>query len=1355
MFTHLHVHSHYSVLDGMSKIPELVNKAISYGMPAIALTDHGNMYGVKEFLDYVGKVNGKPKSKLKDARAALDKETDPAKRALLEQNIEKLKAELESYVPFKPIVGVEAYCARRSRHDKDSNVKYVDAEGRERSIDSSGWHLILLAKNMVGYHNLCRMVSLSYLEGFYNRPRIDKQLLEQYHEGIICCSACLGGEIPQKILSGMIDDAEASVAWFKSIFGDDYYIELQRHQTSLPRADTKVYERQKQVIPVLVHLARKYGIKIIATNDVHFVEENHAEAHERLICVSTQSSLTDTNRMHYTKQEWLKSPELMAQIFADYPEAIENTQEIVDKVEIYNVDSDPIMPKFDIPQSFGTEEEYRSRITEQDLFDEFTRNEKGEVVLSQEDAEKKIKKLGGYDKLYRIKLEADYLAKLTWEGAKYRYGDDISQEIKDRIIFELHVMKTMGFPGYFLIVSDYIRAAREMGVSVGPGRGSAAGSVVAYCLRITDLDPLKYDLLFERFLNPDRISLPDIDVDFDDDGRGKVLDWVSDKYGATHVAHIITYGTMAAKSSIADVGRVQEVPLSEVNKIKKLIPDRFPDSVKDDKGKTPKLNLKNIIKYVPEFGRLAEDQSNPNVASMISYAQELEDTVRNIGVHACGVIIGADDLSKFAPLATVKDKATNADIIVTQYDGHYVESVGLIKMDFLGLSTLSIIKETLRNIKKRHNIDLNIDAIPIDDPLTYKLYQEGKTVATFQFESPGMRKYLKELHPTVFGDLIAMNALYRPGPMDYIPQFIRRKQGLEPITYDLPVMEKYLKETYGVTVYQEQVMLLSRLLANFTRGESDQLRKAMGKKKLDLLAELYPKFIDGGMANGHPREILDKIWKDWIAFASYAFNKSHAACYSWVAYQTAYLKAHYPAEFMAANLTCGQDNIADVAKFMDECKSMRLHVLGPNINESDLNFTVNSGGEIRFGLGGIKGVGKNAVEAIVRERENNGPYRDFYNFIERINLKVCNRKTLENLALAGAFDCFENIYREQIVGINSKGENVMEVLVRYANKFQANKSMNMNSLFGDLESIDIAKPELPQVPHWTALERLGKEKELVGIFLSDHPLNEYEFELREICNVTMQELSDFDTARRGEEDPSKKQKEQQPQKENAKQISSTADVEDMDNNISETNEDEENDSEPKENIIDKFVRIKNLRFGGLVTNVEHLISKKNTQYGMVTIEDYSGSFRLPLFGNQYSEFAHFVQPNMYVYITGVVQERGEGQPWFKPKPDNEKQWEWRIVSIQQLPEIKSKLIKSITCSIVVSRLHGYLIDDLLNYCENNKGNISLQFKLRDEINQNHVTMLSSTFRISVNRDFYNLLQQYRDDGSLDYSIELN
>ncbi|MBR0310691.1 MAG: DNA polymerase III subunit alpha, partial [Paludibacteraceae bacterium] len=999
-FVHLHVHSHYSTLDGMSKVPDIVDKCIRTGMPAVALTDHGNMYGIKELVDYCKKVN----SKNKEAWQQSHDDSEP-------------------FVPFKPIIGVEAYCAWRSRRSMTTE-QYTWPDGTTDQIDKSGFHLILLAKNEQGYHNLCKLTSAGFMDdAFYSRPRIDKELLELYHEGVIASSACLGGELCQRILHGDRAGAEQTVQWFKRVFGDDYYIELMRHQTDKPNGNQETYQEQLRVNPVLVELARKYDVKLICTNDAHFLNEENADAHEHLICISTNQKIAEERKLMYTKQEWLKTPEEMERIFGDLPEALANTLEVASKVEVYDLDKDPIMPLFDIPESFGTEEQWRQKFTHEQLYNEFTRNEHGEVIMSEADAEKRIHKLGGYDRLYRIKFEADYLQYLTYKGAHERYGENLTEEQQERITFELHTMKTMGFPGYFLIVMDFIRAAREeLDVSVGPGRGSAAGSVVAYCLKITDLDPLKYDLLFERFLNPDRISLPDIDTDFEDSGRGKVLDWVSQKYGATHVAHIITYGKMATRSALADVARVEGVSIPVSNQLKSYVPARdFPDSIKDDKGKKPKVNLRNCYKYVDELRHIYEGD-DPVLRNTLEYAAQLEDTIRQVGIHACGVIIGADDLTKFAPLASVLDPKTQKRVLVTQYDGHVVESVGLIKMDFLGLITLSIIKECIRTIKRTKGIDIDINHIPLDDEETYRLFQEGRTVAVFQFESSGMRSYMRQLKPTVMGDLIAMNALYRPGPMDYIPQFIRRKHGIEPVTYDIPIMEKYLKDTYGVTVYQEQVMLLSRLLANFTRGESDKLRKAMGKKQMAILQELKGKFMTGGKANGHDPKILDKIWADWEKFASYAFNKSHAACYSWVAYQTAYLKAHYPSEFMAANLTILKNSTKDVTRLMDECTEMNIRVLEPDVNESGLNFMANAKGDIRFGLGGVKGVGENAVEAIVAERERNGRYKDIFDFVERVNLTACNKKTIESLAYAGAFDCFQGLYREQLLGYNSKGE---------------------------------------------------------------------------------------------------------------------------------------------------------------------------------------------------------------------------------------------------------------------------------------------------------------------------------------------
>ena len=1333
-FTHLHVHSHYSVLDGMSKVPDLVDKAIKTGMPAIALTDHGCMYGIKELLDCCKKTN----KKLKD----------------------KAAEEGTEFVPFKPIVGVEAYCARRHRKLRDKDLKATNAEGKQYIIDQSGWHLILLAKNMQGYRNLCKIVSESFMDdSYYRRPRIDKELLEEYHEGLICCSACLGGELAQKVMMGMSGEdatlqdasvrlqdgtkclqdaalqdamrwreAEETIEWFKGVFGEDYYIEIQRHQTTQANADQHVYQVQKEVNPVLVELAKKHGVKVIATNDVHFVEEEHAEAHDHLVCVSTNHFIDDENRMHYTKQEWLKTPAEMAEIFSDIPQALENTQEIVDKVEIYDIDSGPLMPKFPIPEEFGTEESYRQKFTEQDLFEEFTRDENGNEVLSQEAAENKVKTLGGYERLYRIKLEADYLAHLAYKGAHERYGETLTEEQEERIKFELHIMKTMGFPGYFLIVMDFIRAAREeLGVSVGPGRGSAAGSVVAYCLRITDLDPLKYDLLFERFLNPDRISLPDIDTDFDDAGRGKVLDWVSEKYGHTHVAHIITYGTMATKSAIADVGRVQRIPLARVNEIKGMIPEKsFPDNIKDEKGKSPKVNLKNCYKYVDDLRALLNGDE-PQIRNMLTYAAQLEDTIRQVGVHACGVIIGADDLTKFAPLSTVEDKATGKRVLVTEYDGHVVESVGLIKMDFLGLKTLTIIKECLKNIYKAHGISIDIDHISIEDAETYKLFQEGRTVGVFQFESAGMRKYMKELKPTVMGDLIAMNALYRPGPMDYIPQFIRRKHGLEPVTYDIPVMEKYLKDTYGVTVYQEQVMLLSRLLANFTRGESDQLRKAMGKKIMAMLAELKPKFINGGKANGHDEKILEKIWADWEKFASYAFNKSHAACYSWVAYQTAYLKAHYPAEFMAANLTVAKDDIKDVTKFMDECKAMKISVLAPDVNESEMNFTVNSKGDIRFGLGGVKGVGEGAVEAIIQEREQNGKYKDLFDFLERVNLQACNRKTVESLALAGAFDCFEGFYREQLFNTNAKGENTLEMVMRYGNRFQQDQQERSATLFDgfDCGGLDVQRPELPVVPRWSAIERLNKEKELIGIFLSAHPLDEWEFEVKELCNTTAETMNQFEAwaspAARNAAAP--KEEENNEESEEKEQITPNQWI-------------EQHAGQP-------------LHLGGIIVAAEDRVSQKGNPWGKYTIEDYTGSYQFSAFGEAYQRFAALLKPNMYVYLTGVIQQRGASMKWFKPKPTEDAEYEFALQQVQMIKDAQKDL-RSITLQIPIDNVQPDLIDGLADMTQQFAGETPLRIQIFDTIKQNVITFNASP--IKIEKESYNWLKEKEQEDVLSYLI---
>ena len=1141
-FIHLHVHTYYSILDGQSSIKRLVDKAVANGMKGMAITDHGDMFGIKEFHDYVGGINKGRKK--------------------------------EGLEPFKPIFGCEMYV---SRHGSKSLRR-----GKE---DQGGYHLIVLAKNYKGYKNLIKLVSNSWVDGYYMRPRTDREDLERYREGLMVCSACIAGEVPAKILKGDIEGAREAIEWYHNLFGDDYYLELQRHEVKDPsiRANRETYPLQQKANKVLIELAREYGIKLVCTNDAHFVDQENAEAHDHLLCLSTGKELDDPTRMLYSKQEWFKTREEMNDIFSDVPEALSNTLELLEKTEIYSLDHDPIMPFFPIPESFGTEDEWRKKFTEEDLFKEFTSDENGENPLPQEDGEKKIKKLGGYDKLYRIKFEADYLAKLAYEGAAKRYGTPLPQEVDDRVRFELHIMKTMGFPGYFLIVQDFINSARdELGVMVGPGRGSAAGSVVAYCLGITKIDPLKYDLLFERFLNPDRISLPDIDTDFDDDGRGKVLKWVMDKYGHENCAHIITYATMATKNSIKDVARVEKVPIAVSNALCKAIPDRLPDV----DGKTPKMNLPNAIRAVKELQE-AEASADESLRNTIKYAKMLEGTVRGTGIHACGFIICRDPISDWVPVSTAddpdfKDTKTNC----TQYDGHVIESTGLIKMDFLGLKTLSEQKEACAIIKQTRGIDIDLDHIPIDDPKTYELYQQGRTIGTFQFESAGMQKYLRELHPTVFEDLIAMNALYRPGPMDYIPSFIARKNGREEIKYDIPCMEKYLKDTYGITVYQEQVMLLSRQLADFTRGESDALRKAMGKKKKDIVDAMKPKFIEGGKKNGHDPKVLDKIWADWEKFASYAFNKSHAACYSWVAYQTAYLKANYPAEFMAAIMSRRRDQITEITKLMDECKAMGIATLGPDVNESYQKFGVNKKGEIRFGLAAIKGLGDGVAQAIIEEREANGPYKDIFDFVQRINFSQVNRRAFEALALSGGFDSF-GIRREDFFALNAKGESFVEIVMRYGQLYQTEQQQAQASLFGDFGALEIQTPTLPKSEErWSDIERLNKERELVGIYLSAHPLDEYKIVLDNLCNTRCDELADVNS------------------------LSNREDV----------------------------------TLGGIVTAVRTGFTKTGKPFGIVTLEDFVGSGELPLFGETWGDKSGFFTVGASVYITGKVRPRFSYNP---------------------------------------------------------------------------------------------------------------
>ena len=1239
-FVHLHVHTQYSLLDGQASINSLVDKAMADGMPGIAVTDHGNMYGIKEFLNYVNKKNSK---------------LEPEKR-------------------FKPIFGCEVYVAAQDLHE------HIDKR-------DTGRHLIILAKNRTGYKNLIKIVSKAWTEGFYMHPRTDKQEIAKHREGLIICSACLGGELPKLLTAGDIEGAERCVKWWKDLMGDDYYIELQRHKATVARANHEAYELQMKIEPELIRLARKYDVKLVATNDVHFTNEDDAEAHDRLICLSTNKFLSDPDRMLYSKQEWMKTTDEMRTLFADIPEALDNTLDVLNKIEIYDIDHSPIMPFYEIPAEFGTEEEYRARLTEKDLFDEFTRDENGNVVLSQEEAEKKIMKLGGYDKLYRIKFEADYLAKLAYEGAERRYGTPLTPELTERIKFELHIMKTMGFPGYFLIVQDFINHSREvLGVSIGPGRGSAAGSCVAYCPGITQIDPIKYDLLFERFLNPDRISLPDIDVDFDDDGRAIVLRYVTEKYGAEKVAHIITYGTMAAKSAIKDVARVEQLPLAESNRLTKLIPAHMPEV----NGKELKPTLKNCYEYVEDFKRELQSP-DPLMQETLKYAKALEGNVRNTGVHACGVIICRDDITDWVPVSTATDKE-EGKLLVTQYEGRVIEETGLIKMDFLGLKTLSILKEAVENIRQTTGHEIDLEKIPIDDEKTYRLYCEGRTIGTFQFESAGMQKYLRELKPSTFEDLIAMNALYRPGPMDYIPEFIKRKHGESPIVYDIPEMEKYLKDTYGVTVYQEQVMLLSRLLANFTRGESDTLRKAMGKKLIDKMNHLKGKFLEGGQANGHDPKVLEKIWGDWEKFASYAFNKSHATCYSWVAFQTAYLKANYPSEYMAAVLSRNITDLGKLTVFMDECRAMKIQVLGPDINESFRSFSVNKKGDIRFGLGAIKGVGGNVVEAIVNARGDK-PFKDIFDFVERIPQGSVNRRTLEGLAMAGAFDSFEDIKREDFFLENNTGQPFSEVLLNYATNFHKHADDSMGSLFGEEFGAEFnaeARPRIKHAESWPTIERLGRERDLVGMYLSAHPLDPYYMELNYGCRTNIAGIKDI---------------------------------------------------EPAEDL--------EVTFGGMIASFERRPTKRGGTFGIVKIEDESGSTELRLFGDDVFKLGQYCVPTTPVLVTCRFRRR------FR---DSDLSFD--VVNIQLLSNVKGKLIKGVTLDVTPENMNDILLGILSEQLEKYTKKVAqaedgmadslgmLSFRIYDPAISRSVTMTSGK-RIPINRQLVDSLR----DMDINFTVQ--
>ena len=1208
-FTHLHVHSQYSILDGAASVKRLVAKAKGDGMTALALTDHGNMFGAKEFYDVCRKEG------------------------------------------IKPIIGCETYVAETSRHSK-----------KDAKIDRSGHHLILLAKNLIGYRNLLKLVSAAYTEGFYYKPRIDKELLERYHEGLIVSSACLGGEIPQQIMAGHLGDADKTIQWFKSIFGEDFYLELQRHPSELPEMRRNVYENQVLVNARILELSKKHDVKVICTNDIHFINQQDADAHDLLICLNTGKDLDDPNRMRYTKQEWFKTTDEMNTLFADVPEALVTTQEIADKIEAYELNSDPIMPDFPIPEDFGKEEDYYAKYTETMLLDEF--------------GEEAFKRLGGFEKVLRIEFESDYLAHLAWEGAKTRYGEPFTDEIRERIEFELNTIKTMGFPGYFLITQDFINEARRMDVLVGPGRGSAAGSVVSYCVGITNIDPMKYDLLFERFLNPDRISMPDVDIDFDDDGRQKVLDYVTNKYGKDKVAHICTFGTMATKMAIKDVARVLKLPLSEADRLTKLVPE------------IPKMNFLTAFKESPE---LRQELKSPNdlIRTTLKFAQTLEGSVRQTGVHACGILISRDPLTDHIPVMFSKD---DENLLTTQYDGKYVEDIGLLKMDFLGLKTLSVIKETVENIKLSRGITLDMDHLPENDPLTLELFSNGDTTGIFQFESPGMKKHLRNLKPNRFEDLVAMNALYRPGPMEYIPSFIRRKHGQEKIEYDSPLMEPYLDDTYGITVYQEQVMLQSRALGGFTRGDSDSLRKAMGKKQIYLMDKLKvqfkdgclanPKFIEGLQDGKDPLKLIEKIWKDWEAFASYAFNKSHSVCYAAVAYQTGYLKAHFPAEFMAANMSRNLSNITEITKLMEECKRMKMNVLGPDVSESYAKFTVNKAGNIRFGMAAIKGVGEGAVQDIIKARKG-GEFKNIYDFVERVNLQSVNKKNLEALSMAGAFDSFKKHSRSQFFAPDDSDLTFIEKLIRYGNKMQYESNNMQPSLFGEVMSgQSVQKPEPPMVQEWADLVLLEKERSLVGVYLTSHPLDKYKIEIETLATKDVTFI-------------------------------------DLNSNI---------------NIL----KGRELTFVGMVSEARESFGKTGKPYSQIVLTDYTDSYKMFFFAKDYVEYGKFCKPGLYLMVKGVVQNRFGGD-----------QLEFKVSKIELMDEIREKYFKSITIKVPLPAITAEMISELERLTRNSKGKTMLRFDIWDPETKMMVNLFSRNTRIEITNE---LLAYFEKQDDLAFKI---
>ena len=1209
-FVHLHVHTQYSILDGQASIGSLFERAKELGMPALAITDHGNMYGVKEFLKVAKK-----------------------------------------FPEVKPIIGCEVYVTRHYDH------KLKDTSHR------GYYHLILLAKNYIGYKNLMKICSTGHIEGlYYGKPRVSHEIIEQNAEGLVCCSACIAGEVPRAIIAGDMKGAEEAVMWHKNIFGEDFYLEVQQHKTEIPGLSQEVYERQIIANEGIYELAAKTGTKVVATNDVHFTRKEDGPAHDRLICLTTNAYLTDPDRLRYTQQEYLKSEEEMLDMFYKHPEVISNTLEVAEKIESFKIDKDPILPKFDLPEDF--------------IADIDTYLEKYKEIIDEGRCDK-----NGNERGEEFCRSVAYLCHLTYQGAHWRYGETLSEVQAERIDFELKTICKMGFPDYFLIVQDFIAAARSEGISVGPGRGSAAGSAVAYCLKITNIDPIKYDLLFERFLNPDRINMPDVDIDFDDDGRYRVFQYIEEKYGKDHISHVITYGTMAAKSAIKDVARVSNMPIPESNRLTKMVPDKpFEATVVEDGKKVTKEfkpKLSNCLKY----GELSEELKNgtPEIQEVLTYAGKLEGCIRQTGVHACAMIIGRGNLTEYIPICIANDKLTGEEVWVSQYDGHYIEEVGMLKMDFLGLRTLSIIKECQANIKKRFGIEFDIEKIPIDDPEAYALYSRGDTTSVFQFESPGMKEWLQKLQPTRFEDLIAMNALYRPGPMDYIPDFVERKQGRQPIVYDLPEMEETLQDTYGITVYQEQVMLLSRKLADFTRGQADTLRKAMGKKLKDVLDSLKGLFIEGGTRNGHPQDVLEKIWADWEKFAAYAFNKSHATCYAWVSYQTGWLKAHYPAEFQAANLTKNLSNMDEIKKIMDDCKKNGIKVLNPDINESDSKFTVNHNGEIRFGLGGIKGFGDNIVRAILAEREENGLFADIFDFVERMS-GVVNRKAFESLLHAGAFDSF-GICRKQFMLPCKSGDIFLDTLLRYGELYKKDTMDSSISLFGEVEDL---KPERPEIPAMVGdediLERLRFEKELVGMYLSSHPLDQYSFEIENFTTCPVSELDALVA-----------------------------------------------DCEAKKAKQKAYI-------AGFVTGVQQMTTKTGRPWSKTVIEDYNGSYELALFGKDHEAFMSYMQLHSALFIEGDIEEK------YYLKPEEKAQgktspYAFRVKKIMLLGNVTDTFIKGFTINISTPMLSPEFRVKLVKMIKANKGTIPLTMLLHDPEKGWNIEFLSRKFRVAVTAPF--------------------